>query len=86
MFYDGIRHNSTITNLFLSAISYGDISITNVVLEVLGACQEKNILTKLLIKEMPLISSAEENRLICRKSEGFQKSKRACIHALKHNR
>jgi len=63
-FYNGIRHNSTITDLFLSAINFGDISITNVVLEVLGACQEKNILTKLLIKEMPLVSSAEENRFI----------------------
>ena len=63
-FYDGIRHNSSITELFLSAITYGGHNITDVALEVMRTCQKKNILTKLYMHSMPLMSSAVENRFI----------------------
>ena len=62
-FYDGIRHNSSITELVLSAITYKS-DINNVALEVLGACQERNILTKLHINTMPFVNSADESRFI----------------------
>jgi len=62
-FYDGIRHNSSITELSLSAITYKS-DITDVALEVLKACQEKNILTKLLINTMPFVNSVDESRFI----------------------
>jgi len=69
-FYDGIRNNSSITELLLHSIrprSGGRIrynSIADVALEALRACQEKNILTKLHINTMQLVSSAEENRFV----------------------
>jgi len=59
-FYDGIRHNSSITDLFLSAITYDGNDIFDVALEVMKACQEKNILTKLHINTMPLVNSGEQ--------------------------
>ena len=56
-FYDGIRHNSSITNLYLSSITFkGDITAH----EILKACQEKNILTKLQFNTMPLVISGEQ--------------------------
>ena len=63
-FYDGIRNNSSITELFLATITYDGNDITDVAFEVLGACQEKNILTKLHINTMPLTSSAELYRCV----------------------
>jgi len=69
-FYDGIRHNSSITELYLHSITpqpQSNIrynSIADAALETLKACQEKNILTKLHINTMPLMSSAEENRFV----------------------
>ena len=63
-FYDGIRRNSSITTLYLNAITYKR-DITDVALEVLrAACQEKDILTKLHINTMPLASSAELYRFV----------------------
>lgn len=69
-FYDGIRQNCSITGLYLHFITprpegtrrYN--SIAGVAFEVLRACQEKNILTKLNINTMPLANLAEEFRLV----------------------
>jgi len=77
-FYDGIRHNASITELYLNCITInrsqntiryncvhdiddGDCNnIFDVALEILKACQEKNILTKLHIHTMPLVGSGEQ--------------------------
>ena len=65
-FYEGVRHNSSITELNLHFIGCDRHrqNITNVALEVLGACQEKNILTKLHINTMPLVYSGDVFRFI----------------------
>jgi len=63
-FYNGIRRNSSITELFLNAITFDDKNIIDVALEVLKACQEKNIISKLLINTMPLMNSTDESRFI----------------------
>ena len=59
-FYDGIRNNSSITELWLHSITYNGNDITDVAHEILKACQEKNILTKLHINTMPLVNSGEQ--------------------------
>jgi len=59
-FYNGIRRNSSITNLYLHAITFDGNDITDVAFEVLRACQEQNILTILHINTMPLVNSGEK--------------------------
>jgi len=67
-FYEGIRHNSSITELNLLYIVCDrhrqNSTLTNVALELLGACQEKNILTKLQINTMPLVYTGDVFRFI----------------------
>jgi len=50
--------------LYLRSITGRDQDITDVALEVLRACQEKNILTELLINTMSLVNSAGKYRFV----------------------